>query len=155
MPTDLPSSNFSWANPTAVGRPPGPIRRGFERLQDAQVIDGLIVVLFLAFFDGLVLLILAGWQSVQCGSYCGMHTHLRLLRQGLVLVPPAMIILPVLIGLLLRRQRLLVIVVQVLICVALSLHNLSEQHTLRGRLDGTVPCWNPQVSPKDCPWGLR
>ena len=147
--------NFSWAHPEAVSRPPGPIRRRFEWLRDAQVIDALVVLVLLAVFDGIVLLFLAGWQSIQCGGYCGMHTHLRLLQQGLVVVPPAMVILPVLISLLLRRQRVFVIVVQLLIVLALSWHNITEQHILEGRLNGTVPCWNPGVSPKDCPWGLR
>lgn len=153
MSTNAP--NFSWAQPDAVSRPPGPIRRRFEWLRDAQVIDALVVLLFLAFFDGLVLLFLAGVQSIQCGGYCGMHTHLRLLQQGMVVVPPALIILPVLVSLLLRRQRVFVIVVQVLIVLALSWHNITEQHILQGRLNGTVPCWNPDVAPKDCPWGLR
>jgi hypothetical protein len=153
MSTNAP--NFSWADADAVSRPPGPIRRRFEWLRDAQVIDALVVLLFLAFFDGVVLLFLAGWQSIQCGGYCGMHTHLRLLQQGMVVVPPALIILPVLISMLLRRQRVFVIVVQVLIVLALSWHNLTEQHILEGRLNGTVPCWNPGVAPKDCPWGLR
>jgi hypothetical protein len=149
------NANFSWAHPDAVSRPPGPIRRRFEWLRDAQIIDALVVLVFLAAFDGVVLLFLAGWQSIECGGYCGMHTHLHLLRQGFVVVPLALIIPPVLVSLLLRRQRVFVIVVQVLICFALSWHNISQQHVLEGRLNGTVRCWNPGVSPKDCPWGLR
>jgi hypothetical protein len=155
MPTDVPSPDFSWATAAPRSRPTNPVRRAAAQLRDAQFFDALVVLLFLAVFDVVILLILSGWQSVQCGGYCSLRTQARLFGQGLVLVPSALLIPPLLVSVLMRRRRVLVLVVQLLLCAALTLHNLAEQRTLNQRIHGTAPCWSPDYSPKDCPWGVK
>lgn len=150
------SSTFSWATnrPDDGSRRNRLVRLG-RRWRDATWFDAFAVLLFLAAFDVVTLLVLSGWQSTECGGSCGLAMQLHLLRVGSVVVPLALFLPPVVLSLVLRRRRLLIVVCQLALCVLLALNNLSEQHTIKQRLDGTAVCWNPLYSPKECPWGVR
>lgn len=156
MARKLAPPAFSWANSQpATGRRSGPLARVLITLRETELSDVLLVLLFVGVYDGIALLALTGVQSVQCGSSCGLSSQLQLLRQAVLLVPPLLVLPPLLLAQLLRRRRLLILVSQLLLCVALTLHNASEQHTVRQRINGTVPCWNSAYTPADCPWGVR
>jgi len=94
--------------------------------------------------------------AAECGAFsCATLTaKLHLLRIGLWAIL-AIALLPLAIAFLRRRQRILVAIVQVVVCGSLLLSNLQQQDTLRGRINGTVPCWNPAYTPAECPWGQR
>lgn len=32
---------------------------------------------------------------------------------------------------------------------------VTTEHRLIPRINGTAPCWNPDYSPADCPWGPK
>lgn len=149
-------STFSWssqsARPVPNQRRFGAVSRVRQFLSDFAIFDLLATVALVGLYDFLALVILSGYQSTVCGGYCGLRMQLHLLRQGEVLVP-LILAVPVVLVLLMRRRRTVVAVVQIALCLVLTMNNLADQRTTLSHLNGTATCWNSLYSPKDCPWG--
>lgn len=132
----------------------GPLRRSLERWRDGAWFDTSMALLAALLFDLIALLVFSGYQSARCGGTCGLNSQLQLLRDGTVFLI-AVPLLSVLVALAVRRHRIALALLQVVLFSALLVNNLSSQHRLESRLNGTATCWTTVYSNKDCPWGVR
>lgn len=142
------------------GAPAQPDRRSLSerlraRFDDYSFIDALIAAAAMAIFDFIGVLVVSGWQTAACGDLCGLRTRLHLMHVAAVLTLAVIAVPPLLLTLLLRRARVAAVVVQAVLCLVVLVNVVSSEHRLTARINGTAPCWNPDVSPADCPWGPK
>jgi hypothetical protein len=163
--SDRSSGPTSWALPpspraSANGNAAEPTRGGLRRRltrhnDDFSWVDVAIIVVCLAFFDFVGILIVSGWQTLRCGSYCGLRTQLHLVPVATVVLVVGVVLPPLLAALVLGRNRALVVALQLLLCLGILVNSVTDQHRIKSRLDGTATCWNPAYSNRDCPWGPK
>src|SRR4051794_1647668 len=124
-----------------------------DRLRDVSWFDVAAAVVATAIFDFVAGLIISGYFAAKCHDVCTLHQQAHEDRMLLILVPALVCAPPVLVGLLLKRMRIVIATVQVIICVALTTHAVLDLRTVESHINGTAPCWNKLFPPKDCPWG--
>jgi len=147
---------ISWGTPAPVAGEPPRKQRWRTRLGDFSWFDLVSAVLGVLIWDFVTGLVLSGVFAIRCGgTVCTLHQNLTRDQMLYWLVPVVMFLPPVLLVLKMGRMRTVVIVAQVIMLGALTLHTLNDAHVTRQRIDGTVPCWNPLYSPKECPWGVK
>ena len=152
---DQRQAGFSWARPDAAAAPP---ERGFRaavrrRLQDVSWFDIAVAVAVTGIFDLVVGLIISGYFGSHCRDICTLRQQAHEDRMLLILIPILLGLPPVLVALLIKRMRVLLAVLQSVICAALVIHAAFDLRTVSSHINGTAPCWNNLYSPKDCPWG--
>jgi hypothetical protein len=126
-----------------------------RRLEGYSWFDALVAAICVAVLDLTGVLIVSGWQTASCGESCGLRTQLHLVHVAAVLMLTVVVPLPLLIAVLARRARVVVAVVQVLLCVGVLINILGTEHRLVPRINGTAHCWNSLYSGTECPWGPK
>jgi hypothetical protein len=143
------------AGATSASALPPPTRSRLRAWNDLFSWSTLaMVVAMLLAFDFAAFFVAAAAQSTKCIEGCGLATRAHLLRQGRWVIPLTTV-LPVLLALALRRQRITATVVQILVCCLLLLQNARTLQRTEDELNGKVPCWNDAYSAAECPWGDR
>lgn len=150
------SAFVSWGSPdhAAPAEPPAAAWR--IRLREFDWFDLIAVIIGLAIWDFVAGLVLSGYFAVRCGgNVCTLHQDLH--RDHLLywLVPLVIVLPPILLALKLGRLRLTVLGIQLVVLVAATLHTMHDAHVTTQHINGTVKCWSPDYSPKDCPWGVK
>ncbi|HEV2886627.1 MAG TPA: hypothetical protein VGX49_06940 [Jatrophihabitans sp.] len=157
-----PARYISWVKDPAAVEPPeasgrwAAWRRALARRLDGfSWFDAVIIAVCVAVLDLIGVLIVSGWQTTACGDSCGLRTQLHLMHVALALTLGVVVPLPLLIALLARKGRVVVAVVQGLLCVGVLINAVSTEHRLVPRINGTAHCWNDLYSDADCPWGPK
>jgi hypothetical protein len=134
-------------------------RTAWERLRvrfdDFSFLDAFFAGLCVAVFDFVGVLGVSGWQSARCGDLCGLRTQLHLLHVAAVLTLTAVALPPLLLAFVLRRGRVAAVAVQAVLCLVVLVNVVGTEHRLVPRINGTAPCWNPDYSDAECPWGPK
>ncbi len=154
MPDEPAFVSWASADPAASGpaRRPGRLRRLAWRaswLDLALVIAGVLVLDFLTLFAAT-----AAVHVRRCPVECGLASQATVLRDGFWVLPLVMAV-PVLLALLLRKQRVAIATLQLALCAILLVQNADHLQRTEARLHGTAHCWNSLYSDADCPWGVR
>ena len=142
------------------GSAPRPDRRSaWERLrarfEDFSFLDAFFAALAVTVFDFIGVLVVSGWQTASCGDLCGLRTQVHLMHVAAVLTLTAIALPPLLLTFALRRGRVAAVAVQAVLCLVVVVNVVTTEHRLIPRINGTAPCWNPDYSPADCPWGPK
>jgi hypothetical protein len=153
------ATHVSWVTDRA-GSAPQPARRNAWqrlrlRLENHSVLDAVIAGLAVVVFDFVAVLVVSGWQTASCGDLCGLRTQLHLMHVAAVWTLTAVALPPLALAFALRKGRVAAVVVQILLCLVVLVNVVSTQHRLVPRIEGTAPCWNPDYSAADCPWGPK
>ncbi|HEX8306682.1 MAG TPA: hypothetical protein VF612_17535 [Jatrophihabitans sp.] len=125
------------------------------RFDDFSFLDAFFAALCVAVFDFVAVLVVSGWQSAECGDLCGLRTQLHLLHVSAVLTLTAVALPPLILAFVLRRGRVAAVAVQAVLCLVVVVNVVGTEHRLVPRINGTAPCWNPDYSPAECPWGPK
>ena len=125
------------------------------RFDDFSFLDAFFAALAVAVFDFVGVLVGSGWQSASCGDLCGLRTQLRLMHVAAVLTLAAVALPPLILAFVLRRGRVAAVAVQAVLCLTVLVNVVGTEHRLAPRINGTAPCWNPDYSAADCPWGPK
>jgi len=125
------------------------------RFDDFSFLDAFFAGLCVAVFDFVGVLVISGWQTSTCGDLCGLRTQLHLMHVAAVLTLTAIALPPLILALALRRGRVAATAVQAVLCLVVLVNVVGTEHRLIPRIDGTAPCWNPDYSAADCPWGPK
>jgi hypothetical protein len=155
-----PARYVSWVSASA-SQPPAPEHRAAwrralaRRLEGFSWFDALVVAISVVVLDLIGVLIVSGWQSAACGDSCGLRTQLHLMHVAAAWTLAVVVPLPLLLALLARKARVVVAVLQGLLCLGVLLNTVSTEHRLVPRINGTAHCWNSLYSDADCPWGPK
>jgi TRAP-type mannitol/chloroaromatic compound transport system permease large subunit len=117
--------------------------------------DALVVAICGLVLDLIGVLVVSGWQTAACGDSCGLRTQLHLMHVAAGWTLGVVVPLPLVVALLARKGRVVVAVLQGLLCLGLLLNTVSTEHRLVPRINGTAHCWNDLYSDADCPWGPK
>lgn len=152
-------THISWVTgaPGTAVRPPRRTawRRLRVRFDNFSLLDAFFAALIVAGFDFVGVLVVSGWQTTSCGDLCGLRTQLHLLHVAAVLTLTAIALPPLILALALRRGRAAAVAVQTVLCLVVLVNVVGTEHRLIPRINGTAPCWNPDYSDADCPWGPK
>jgi hypothetical protein len=150
------TEQFSWARVDASGADSSGMQPLRRRPGAARWFDLFLVLFAVIAWDFVSGLAVSFYYSVHCGGgQCSPHQALQRDQALYWLVPVVMLLAPVLVVLYKRKLRLLVAGLQLVLLVAITAHTAYDAHVQRERLNGTVPCWNPLYTPKECPWGTQ
>jgi hypothetical protein len=134
-------------------------RTAWERLRvrfdDFSFLDAFFAGLTVIVFDFVGVLVVSGWQTTTCGDLCGLRTQVHLMHVAAVWTLTAVALPPLILAFALRRGRVAAVVVQAVLCVVVLVNVVGTEHRLIPRINGTAPCWNPDYSNADCPWGPK
>ncbi|HEX8093743.1 hypothetical protein [Jatrophihabitans sp.] len=125
------------------------------RLDDFSFLDAFFAGLCVAVFDFVGVLVISGWQTSTCGDLCGLRTQLHLMHVAAVLTLTAIALPPLILAFALRRGRVAAVTVQIVLCLIVLVNVVGTEHRLIPRINGTAPCWNPDYSNAECPWGPK
>jgi hypothetical protein len=146
--TDKPGAAAQPARRTAWDR-----RR--VRFDDFSLLDAFFAGLCVAVFDFVGVLVVSGWQTSRCGDLCGLRTQLHLTHLAAVWTLTAIALPPLILAFVLRRGRVAAVALQAVLCLVVLVNVVGTEHRLVPRINGTAPCWNPDYSDADCPWGPK
>ncbi|MEO6700568.1 MAG: hypothetical protein ABI140_03405, partial [Jatrophihabitantaceae bacterium] len=154
MPATKPANRSqSWSAGASYGSTPPRYPRLSRLVGRIGWIELTFTVLALFAYD-LCAVIIVGLSAhaARCPRLnCSMATQLQISHDSYWLVPLTLA-LPLLVGLIVRKFRIMIALLQVAVCMFLLVHVIASARLTDDRLHGRVPCWNPSYSAAECPW---